>query len=77
MGSPTWVGYSQHAYETYNLPTKTLKREEILKFRDEAFVEYFTNDAYVNRMTEKYGKAFTSELDHMLSHTLKRKTLSV
>ena len=75
VGSPPWLGYSQHAYETYNLPTNLLRRDEILKFRDKAFIEYFTNDSYVKRMTDKYGKAFTSELDHMLSFNLKRKSL--
>ena len=70
---PGWIGYSQHAYETYNLPTETLAPGEVLAFRDKAFIKYFTNPEYVSRMTDKYGDMFTAELDRMLSHTLKRK----
>jgi anaerobic magnesium-protoporphyrin IX monomethyl ester cyclase len=71
-GYPGWIGYSQHAYETYNLPTETLSAGEVLAFRDKAFIKYFTNPEYIKRMTNKYGKVFTQELDRMLSHTLKR-----
>tara|TARA_R100000152_G_C6782009_1_gene217969 strand:- start:4260 stop:5750 length:1491 start_codon:yes stop_codon:yes gene_type:complete len=73
---PGWIGYSQHAYETYNLPTETLTPGEVLAFRDEAFIKYFTNSDYVSRMTDKYGATFTTELDRMLSHTLKRKFIA-
>ena len=35
----TYAGYSQHSYETQNLPNDNLKAEEILKFRDEGLDE--------------------------------------
>ena len=70
-----WIGYSQHAYETFNLPTENLKNHEILKFRDEAFLKYFTNKDYLLKMTKKFGTPFTQEMEKMLSIKLKRKIL--
>lgn len=68
-----WLGYSQHAYETFNLPTEYLSNTEILKFRDESFIKYFTNPSYLGRMNKKFGIEFQKEIDKMLSVKLKRK----
>jgi len=45
-----WAGYSQHAYETRPLPTETLDSTQVLRFRDEAFHEYFTDPAYLEQV---------------------------
>lgn len=68
-----WIGYSQHAYETFNLPTEYLTNAQILKFRDDAFIKYFTNQKYLDRMIQKFGISFKDEMDRMLAITLKRK----
>ena len=68
-----WIGYSQHAYETFNLPTDKLSNGQILRFRDEAFIEYFTNHSYLDRMYKKFGDQFRNEMDKMMSIKLKRK----
>ena len=68
-----WIGYSQHAYETFNLPTEFLSNAEILKFRDESFIKYFTNPTYLDRMNKKFGLKFQAEIDKMLSVKLTRK----
>ena len=39
----TWLGYSQHAYETLPLPTNHIAAGEVLAFRDKAWKEYFTS----------------------------------
>lgn len=70
-----WIGYSQHAYETFNLPNENLKNYEILKFRDEAFKKYFTSQKYISKMTKKFGVSFEKELEYMLSIKLERKIL--
>ena len=36
----SYSGYSFHAYDTVCLPTEKLKPWEILKLRDDAFVNY-------------------------------------
>jgi hypothetical protein len=68
-----WIGYSQHSYETFNLPTEYLTNAEILKFRDNAFNKYFTNPEYLDTMTSKFGVQFKNEMDRMLQIKLKRK----
>ena len=70
-----WIGYSQHAYEAFPLPTEHLTNGEIIKFRDEAFVKFFTHEPYLNRMVEKFGPVFRTEISRMLSVKLKRKLL--
>ncbi len=68
-----WLGYSQHSYECYPLPTKNLKNWEVLKFRDEAFLKFFTNQEYLDRMISKFGDSFKNEMNRMLEITLPRK----
>jgi hypothetical protein len=72
-GNPGWVGYSQHSVETFNLPTDSLSRGEILKFRDESFIKYFSNPNYIKYMTEKFGNNFQNEINKMLEIKLVRK----
>lgn len=50
----SWVGYSQHSFETRPLPTAVLTSAEVLKFRDEAFMEYFTDPAYLDHVQQKF-----------------------
>jgi hypothetical protein len=68
-----WIGYSQHAYETFNLSTEYLTNAEILRFRDNAFNKYFTNQSYIDSMIKKFGNVFKTELDRMLAIKLPRK----
>jgi anaerobic magnesium-protoporphyrin IX monomethyl ester cyclase len=51
-----WIGYSQHAYETFPLPTDTLTNVEVLRFRDNAFLKYFTDSSYLTSIQEKFGQ---------------------
>lgn len=70
---PGWIGYSQHAYDTLPLPTDTLRAEEVLGFRDNAFLEYFTSPSYVAMIREQFGQAAVDHIQHMTSHRLKRR----
>ena len=49
----TYSGYSQHSYDTQNLPSDNLKAESILKFRDEAWIKYHTNPKYLELIKNK------------------------
>ena len=69
----TWIGYSQHSYETTPLPTETLKAEEVLKFRDEAFHRYFTNPKYLGMVEQKFGGDVMKHVQDMTRIKLKRK----
>jgi len=54
-GGPGWLGYSQHAYETWPLPTEHLHPGEIIAFRDQALAAYFTNKGYSEMLAQRFG----------------------
>ena len=69
----TWQGYSQYSYECLPLPTKHLSGGQILKFRDEAFVEYFSNPHYQEKLLRTFGPEAVESVQQMLSHRIARK----
>jgi len=69
------TGYSQHAYETLPLPTDTLSNTEVLRFRDNAHITYFSNSNYLKMVEEKFGGKAVEHIKKMNCHTLKRKLL--
>ena len=69
----TWTGYSQHAVDTLPLPTKYLSAGEVLKFRDHAFNEYFTNPAYLEMVGRKFGADTVAHIQDMTKHKLERR----
>lgn len=72
----SWIGYSQHSYETLPLRTEFLTAAEVLKFRDEAFMEYFTNDRYLSMVNEKFGLTVVDHIKKMTNVKLRRKLYS-
>ena len=73
----SYVGYSQHAYETKPLPTKYISAAEVLGFRDTAFDAYYTNDRYLDFIKEKFGQETYDDIIRMTQYKLKRKLLEV
>jgi hypothetical protein len=72
----TYSGYSQHSYETLNLPSNNLLAAEILKFRDDAWMKYHTNSKYLELLERKFGIAAVNNLQETTQIKLKRKILS-
>lgn len=70
-----WNSFSQHSFTTQPLPTKYLSPSEVLRFRDDAFLDYFTNDNYLRSIREKFGNKAVSHINRMTSLNLKRKLL--
>jgi len=71
----SWIGYSQHSYETLPLRTEALTSAEVLKFRDDAFHHYFTNEAYLALVRRKFGEDVVSHIRDMTKIRLRRKLL--
>ena len=71
----TYVGYSQHSYETTPLATKHISAAEVLGFRDKAFQEYYTNEKYLKMIEDKYGLQTRTGIEDMTKIKLKRKLL--
>lgn len=72
----TYLGYSQHSYETKPLPTKTMSSGEVLKFRDDAFHLYFLDNGYLSMMERKFGLETRSHIEEMAKIRLERKFAS-
>jgi hypothetical protein len=71
----TYEGYSFHSYDTLPLSTEHLTAAEILKFRDEAFIEYHSHPQFLERVNEKFGKVAVDNINNMIKVKLKRKIL--
>ena len=71
----SWQNYSYYAYETLPLATNYLSGPEVLKFRDQAFKEYFSNPKYLDKINKRFGKEVVEYIKSMLEKDLKRKYL--
>lgn len=71
----TYVGYSQHAYETLNMANENLSAAEILRFRDFAWNKYNTDKDYLNLLETKFGSAARVNLENTTKIKLNRKLL--
>lgn len=69
----TWDGYSQLGYEFLPLPTEFLPAREVLRFRDDAFQEYFSRPKYLNMISNKFGEKAVEHIQDMLKHEVHRK----
>ncbi|MBF0570940.1 MAG: cobalamin-dependent protein [Candidatus Omnitrophica bacterium] len=71
----SYEGFSQHSYEGQPLPTKYLTAEQVLSFRDEAWMKYHTNPKFLELLKQKFGQAAVDETIKSTKINLKRKIL--
>ena len=71
----TYEGYSFHSYDIVPLRNKALTAAEIVKFRDEAFIEYHSYPPFLEIVREKSGQEGVDNIKKMLEVKLKRKIL--
>lgn len=71
----SWSGYSQHSYDCRPLATEKITARDVLRFRDDAFTEYFTNDRYLKTVDQRFGGETSRHIRAMTKHTLRRKLL--
>ncbi|HEY7655536.1 MAG TPA: radical SAM protein [Burkholderiales bacterium] len=71
----SWIGYSQHSYETFPLRTDALTSAEVLAFRDDAFHRYFTSESYLALVRRKFGEDVVGHIRGMTKIRLKRRLL--
>jgi radical SAM superfamily enzyme YgiQ (UPF0313 family) len=72
----TWSGYSQHARDCLPLPTRYLTAQEVLRFRDEAFLKYYRDARYLDMVEQRFGADTVAEIKKMTSHRLERDLLT-
>ena len=70
-----YVGYSFHSYETTPMPTEFLTAAEILKFRDDAFHAYHSNQNFLSRIRNKFGEKAVTNIAEMSKIRLSRRII--
>jgi len=70
-----WTGYSQHSRDCLPLPTRHITAKEVLRFRDDAFVTYYTNPHYLDMIGRRFGPDTVAHIREMASHRLERDLL--
>ncbi|MFV2055343.1 MAG: radical SAM protein [Thiohalomonadales bacterium] len=68
----SWTGYSQHSYDCFPLSTDSLTETQVLKFRDEAFLEYYTNPQYLEFIRHKFSPEVEMHINEMVKIQLER-----
>jgi len=79
QGAPlpsAWTGYSQHSRNCLPLPTRYLTARDVLRFRDEAFLRYYTNPHYLEMVDRKFGRDVVQHLREMTGVRLERDLLN-
>jgi radical SAM superfamily enzyme YgiQ (UPF0313 family) len=71
-----WTGYAQHSKDCLPLPTHYLPAREVLRFRDEAFVKYYTSARYLDMIGRRFGPETVVQLWHMTGYRLERDLLT-
>jgi radical SAM superfamily enzyme YgiQ (UPF0313 family) len=71
-----WIGYSQHSRDCLPLPTRHVPPREVLRFRDEAFLRYYTNSRYLAMLAARFGHDTLTHVRQMTSHRLERDLLT-
>jgi len=67
-----WSGYAQFSEDSLPLPTKYLSPGQILRFRDQAFDEYYRDPRYLQMMQERFGAETVEHIRQMCSVKLRR-----
>ncbi len=70
-----YEGYAWLSYDCQPLRNEHLSAEEILKMRDDAFIEYHTFPPFLNKVRNKFGQKAVDNINQMTSLKLKRKIL--
>ncbi|MHC1766105.1 MAG: radical SAM protein [Verrucomicrobiia bacterium] len=71
----SYAGYAFLSYESQPLPTKHCTAAEVLRFRDEAWQEYFTRPEYLSLVEQKFGLQQRQNVEAMTRIKLRRKLL--
>jgi radical SAM superfamily enzyme YgiQ (UPF0313 family) len=71
-----WTGYSQHSRDCLPLPTRYVTSGEVMRFRDDAFMKYYTNPNYLNMIERRFAAETVKEIRRMTQYRLERDLLA-
>ena len=70
-----YEGYSFHSYESQPLRNDNLSAAEILKLRDQAFIDYHNYGPFLEKIENKFGQKAVNNIKKIAKIKLKRKIL--
>jgi len=70
-----YEAYSQYSYECCPMGTEHLTPAEVLRFRDEAFMTYYTHPNYLGMIKRKFGQETVDYINTITQVKLKRRLL--
>jgi radical SAM superfamily enzyme YgiQ (UPF0313 family) len=70
-----WTGYSQHSRDCLPMPTRYIPAREVLRFRDSAFLKYYSDTQYLDMVERRFGSLTVAHLREMTAHKLERHLL--
>jgi len=70
-----YAGYSMLSYHTQNTSTNNLTSEQILKARDQAWMDYHKNPVFLKMIEDKFGPKAKANIEESTKIQLKRKIL--
>ena len=71
----SYEGYAWLSYDCLPLRNEKMTSAEILKMRDDAFIEYHSYAPFLQKVEKKFGKKATDSINEMNKIKLKRKIL--
>jgi radical SAM superfamily enzyme YgiQ (UPF0313 family) len=71
-----WIGYAQHARDCLPLPTRHVTARDVLQFRDDAFIRYYTAPGYLEMIQRRFGAPAEEHIRRMAAYRLERDLLS-
>ncbi|MBF0384365.1 MAG: cobalamin-dependent protein [Candidatus Omnitrophica bacterium] len=73
----SWSAFSQFSVDCLPLPTKYITSAEVLRFRDAAFDDYFSDPRYLEMIERKFGDSAVNNVKAMREVKLKRKNYTL
>ena len=67
-----WSAYGHYSSNSRPLSTKYVDWKDVVRFRDAAFVEYFSDSTYQAILAKRFGEDATACVRRILEHPLKR-----
>lgn len=70
-----WEQYALYGYECVPVRTRHLTSSEILRWRDDKFIDYHSRPEYLSMIKEKFGEDTYNHIKEMVKYPLRRKLL--
>ena len=71
-----WQSYGQYSSDSLPMSTRHLSAADVLRFRDQAFIDYYSSPRYMRMLERTFGSPALEFIRQILAHKLPRKLLA-